>query len=310
MTANALAASDAVLREKGRSFHWARRLLGASHAERATRLYGLCRYIDDLADEGESAELAEAQLMRVAADIRSGVSLDPVLADGLELMRECAIEPAVLLALVAGVSTDLHTVRLPDLDALLQYGFRVAGTVGLMMCRVLDTHDARAMAHAVDLGIAMQITNICRDVAADALVGRRYLPASMVGELDPQLLVRPDAALQPVVKACIKTLLARAELHYQSAEIGLPYLPLGARTGILAAARVYRAIGLELLGRDCDYWTERVVVTQRRKLGVTAELVVTQPFQRSFWRLPRGHDAQLHSALNGVFSGASGACLA
>lgn len=309
MTPSALTIADAVLREKGRSFHWARHLLGSVHAARATRLYGLCRYIDDLADEGESPEQAAAQLSAVATDIRTGFSNDPVLADGLALMRECGIEPAVLQALIAGVSTDLHSVRMADIDALLQYSFRVAGTVGLMMCRVLDTHDARAMAHAVDLGIAMQLTNICRDVATDAVVGRRYLPASMVGDVDSQSLIAPGAALQIKLKNCIRSLLARADLHYQSAEIGLAYLPLGARTGILAAARVYRAIGVELLARDCDYWTERVVVTQRQKLAVTAQLVLTRPFRPSFWRHPRGHNAQLHSSLRDVFSPASGACV-
>ena len=310
MTPSALTVADAVLREKGRSFHWARHLLGNVHAARATRLYGLCRYIDDLADEGESPEQAAAQLSAVATDIRTGFSNDPVLADGLALMRECGIEPAVLQALIAGVSTDLQGVRMADIDALLQYSFRVAGTVGLMMCRVLDTHDARAMAHAVDLGIAMQLTNICRDVATDAVVGRRYLPASMVGDVDSQALIAPGAALQIKLKNCIRSLLARADLHYQSAEIGLAYLPLGARTGILAAARVYHAIGVELLARDGDYWTERVVVTQRQKLAVTAQLVLTRPLKPSFWQLPRGHDAQLHSALGGVFSPASGACVA
>ncbi len=310
MNASPLTVADAVLREKGRSFHWARRLLGTTHAARATRLYGLCRTIDDMADEGNCPDTAQRQLAAVARDIRAGTSLDPVVTDGLALMHECGIDPTVLLALIAGVSADLRTVRVPDIDTLLQYSFRVAGTVGLMMCKVLDTHDARAMPHAVDLGIAMQLTNICRDVAADAAVGRRYLPATLVGDLDPALLVQPAADLQPQLKACISSLLARSELHYQSAEIGLPYLPLGARTGILAAARVYRAIGTELLARNCDYWSERVVVSQRRKLGVTAQLVVTQPVQASFWRLPRGHDAQLHTALGSVFSPASGVCLA
>ncbi len=310
MSVSPLTVADAVLREKGRSFHWARRLLGATHATRATRLYGLCRTIDDMADECHCPEAAQTQLDGVARDIRAGNSSDPVVADGLALMHECGIEPAVLLALIAGVSADLRSVRVPDMDALLQYSFRVAGTVGLMMCKVLDTHNPRAMAHAVDLGIAMQLTNICRDVAADAAVGRRYLPATLVGDMEPALLIQPDAALQPRLKACISRLLARADLHYQSAEIGLPYLPLGARTGILAAARVYRAIGTELLARGGDYWTERVVVSQQRKLWVTAQLAATQPVRASFWRLPRGHDAQLHTALGGVFSPASGACLA
>lgn len=292
--------ADHVLAEKGRTFHWARRLLGAIHAARATRLYRLCRYIDDMADEAVSVDAAKAGLEQIAHDIFSGQSADPIITDGLALMRECQIDPAILLELVKGVASDLAFVRIHDEDALMRYCFRVAGTVGLMMCGVLDASDPAALPHAVDLGIAMQLTNICRDISADALAGRRYVPQTMLGALSAQALVDPQPEIQVVLKQCVKVLLDRADVYYRSGELGLSYLPLGARSGILAAARNYRAIGSQLRQRDFAYWEGRAVVLRRTKLVVTAHALLTVPLQSSFWLRPRRHDSHLHAALNGL----------
>jgi phytoene synthase len=290
------ASADSVLAEKGRSFHWARHLLGPVHAARATRLYRLCRYIDDLADEGDSVVLARQALMDAAVSIREGYSSDPILQDGLALMHECGIDTAIVLELIAGVQSDLESVRMPDLDSLLRYCYQVAGTVGLMMCKVLDTDDRAAFAHAVDLGIAMQLTNICRDIAADAEVDRRYLPATMVGDLAPAQLLNPTAHLRVHVQNCIGVLLDCADTYYHSGELGLSYLPWRVRAGILVAARVYRAIGGQLRAREQTYLNGRVVVPAWRKAAVTAQALGVIPYSRFFWRHPVQHDQRLHSA--------------
>lgn len=297
-TAASTASAESVLAAKGRSFYWARHLLGTLHAERATRLYRLCRYIDDLADECHSTALAKQALSDAAASIRDGHSNDPVIQDGLALMRECNLDAVIFLDLIAGVQSDLEPVRMPDLDSLLRYCYQVAGTVGLMMCKVLDTDARAAFPHAVDLGIAMQLTNICRDIAADAAVDRRYLPASMVGDLSPELLLCPTEELSVPLKACVSTLLDCAEKYYQSGELGLSYLPVRARGGMLVAARVYREIGLQLRARDHVYWSERVVVAPWRKAAITSQALVAVPFSRFFWRHPARHDNLLHLALS------------
>jgi phytoene synthase len=301
------ASADHVLAEKGRSFHWARHLLGPVHAARATRLYRLCRYIDDLADEGSSTVLARQALMAAAVSIREGHSTDPVLQDGLALMHECGIDTDILLELIAGVQSDLETVRMPDFDSLLRYCYQVAGTVGLMMCKVLDTDDRAAFSHAVDLGIAMQLTNICRDVAADADVDRRYLPATMVGDLAPSQLLNPSAHLRAHVQDCIAMLLDCADTYYHSGELGLSYLPWRARGGILVAARVYRAIGSQLRAREQAYLNGRVVVPAWRKAAVTSQALVAIPFSRFFWQHPVPHNGCLHAAFK-HFPPASTAC--
>jgi len=299
----ALQNADLVLSRKGKSFHWARRWMAPAHAARATRLYGFCRYVDDLADENLAGQDPRAALTLIAQEIASGASQNPIVADAIALARECRIQPALILTFIDGITSDLDTVRIADEGALLRYCYQVAGTVGSMMCRVLGSDDPAALRHAVDLGIAMQLTNICRDVAADAAAGRRYLPASLVGDLSPQALVDPALALQPRLQASIDKLLDTADRYYRSGEAGLAHLPVGARCSILVAARVYRAIGTRLRQHGNAYWLGRTVVPPGTKSQVTLQALLSTPLLPRFWVPTRHHDAALHSALS-AFLGA------
>jgi phytoene synthase len=291
----ALANAAQALRAKGRSFYWAGHLLSALHAARATRLYGFCRHIDDLADEATSIDDAQRALAVLSAEIGAGQSSDPATRDALDLMLECRIDPALMLELIRGVASDLEPVRINDDAALLRYCYRVAGTVGLMMCQVLDVRSEAALRHALDLGIAMQLTNICRDVSEDARTGRRYLPASRIGALAPEQLIDPAASLQPLLRNCVADLLTQADAYYQSGEQGLPYLPLRARAAILVAARLYRAIGVRLQRRDHAFWQGRAVVPARSKAALTLHALSMALMTPGFWRKKRGHDNALHS---------------
>jgi phytoene synthase len=292
----ALANAGQMLRAKGRSFYWAGHLLNAVHAARATRLYGFCRHVDDLADESTSVEDAQRALALLSAEIAAGCSDDPATRDALALMAECRIEAALMLELIRGVASDLEPVRVEDDAALLRYCYRVAGTVGLMMCQVLDVRDEAALRHALDLGIAMQLTNICRDVSEDARAGRRYLPASRIGALAPQQLIVPAQSLQPLLRRCVADLLDQADVYYQSGEQGLPYLPLRARGAILVAARLYRAIGMRLRRSDLAFWQGRAVIPGRTKAALTLHALLTTALTPRFWRSSRGHDNALHHA--------------
>ena len=262
-------AANKLLAQRGRSFHWARRLLSTTHAERATRLYGFCRRIDDMVDECSSPAAAHAALAVVRQALQSDQSDDATTRDMLWLMRGCGIDPAIPLELIQGVESDLGEVRVADMAELLLYCYQVAGTVGLMMTAALDVTAPEALPHAIDLGIAMQLTNICRDVREDALRGRRYLPETLVGALPAHALIDPDGPTRAAAVHAIGTLLNLADRHYASGEQGLRYLPSGARSGILVAARVYREIGVVLRQRDGDCWTSRA------KVGTAAKTMIT-----------------------------------
>ncbi len=291
--APAYAVANQMLFAKGRSFHWARHLLNNVHADRATRLYGFCRRVDDLADETTSLSAAHEALFALDRAFETGASSDPLTVDALRLISECGIDPAIPRLLIEGVSGDLKAVGVADVPELLRYCYQVAGTVGLMMSAALDTRDPAAAPHAIDLGIAMQLTNLCRDVADDAQAGRRYLPASLIATMAPARLVSPAGADRVLAQSVVLRLLDLADDYYASGEDGLRYLPSRAGQAILVAARVYQAIGTRLRQRRGDAWSGRMVVRAPAKAAITARALLSPS------RARRPHDQALHAALAG-----------
>jgi phytoene synthase len=296
-TQSSFSSAETVLANKGRSFYWARRLLGKVHSDRATRLYRLCRYIDDLGDEENSVEVSRQKLLEARNAFSLERSDNEVLNDGLSLLHECRIDKSIVLDLIAGVDSDTQLVRIEDQDALLRYCYQVAGTVGLMMSKALDTHDEAAYPFAIDLGIAMQITNICRDIKVDALANRRYIPANLVHDFEPIALIDPNEQQKKLIQSAVANLLDCAEKYYASGEKGLSYLPLQARFSILVAGRVYREIGRELKNQNYEYWHRRIVVSTPKKILITLQALTSSLFTFNFWQPPKQHDAQLHRAL-------------
>ena len=296
-TAGTADAARAVLRRHGRTFFFASHLLGSRHAERAAVLYAFCRHVDDLADEASDPQSARRALARVSNSLLTGRAEDPWTLSMLSLQAGPALWIVPALALVAGVSSDLDTVRVADEAALAHYAYQVAGTVGLMMCAVLDVHDPRARPFAIDLGIAMQLTNIARDVGEDARMGRRYLPASWIGEVQPVDILAPDSQLQRKLREATRHLLAQADRHYASAESGLGFLPARARLAILTAARTYRAIGTRIADNGYRSWDQRAVVGSTAKLGHAAKALLAFALSPRLHRRDAVHDASLQVAL-------------
>ena len=149
---------------------------------------------------------------------------------------------------------------------------RVAGSVGAMMAVLMGVRDAAALARATDLGVAMQLTNIARDVGEDARAGRVYLPLAWLAEagLDADRFLaapRHDAALASVVGR----LVAAADTLYARADAGIAALPRDCRPAIRAARLIYAEIGREVVRAGCDSVTRRAVVSKRRKLALAAQ---------------------------------------
>jgi len=298
MSADDPLAPTEVLRWNGRSFHWAARFMPAATARDAATLYAFCRHVDDLGDGGDPAHAAPA-LDAIAAALDGGAVPDAATRAFLDLARRRGIALAAARTLVTTVRADLDAPRVPDEGALIRYAHGVAGTVGVMMCPLLGVTDARAEPFAVDLGIAMQLTNIARDVAEDAAAGRRYLPASWLGsDVPPQRLLDPDAATDRRVRAALDRTLATADRYYTSAERGMRFIPARTRLAILAAARIYAAIGPRV--RAAADWRERAVVPPARKALYSAAAM--RAFAARHTRAvgpPPAHDPALHAPIAG-----------
>jgi phytoene synthase len=186
-------------------------------------------------------------------------------------------------------------------DELVRYCYRVASTVGLMMCELLGVeHMDEARPFAIDLGIAMQLTNICRDVAEDYGEDRIYLPAELV---DAGLVERAVAGHRPArdrTRDAVTELLRLAERYYRSADQGMAYLPGAARAAILVASRNYEAIGRRILQQGPEAWSERAATSRWDKVRNTARALAQLTFDPRYAsvRGPRRHARELHAALS------------
>lgn len=261
---------------RARSFRWASALLSRLERERVAALYAFCRAVDDLADTDwaspESQEELKMLFAAVAAEPGGRELWPPQYLWFRELCLECDIDFRAVRDLLLGMISDLEDVRVETDRELVRYCYRAAGTVGLMMCAVLGVRDPRARRHAIDLGIAMQLTNISRDVLEDAEVGRVYLPAKRLVELGttPEDLVEGTADVE-AVRLVVGDVLTLAERYYRSGDAGMRFLPLRARWAVLVASRLYRGIGRRLRRQQrCNPLRGRVVVPWFEKLGLVA----------------------------------------
>jgi phytoene synthase len=174
-------------------------------------------------------------------------------------------------ALLEGFLWDTQQRRCETLADVEAYAARVAATVGAMMALVMEVHDADALARACDLGVAMQLTNIARDVGEDARAGRLYLPRQWLIEvgIDPEAWLR-EPRFSPAIATVIERLLGAADTLYQRAEHGIAALPRDCRPAIRAARLVYAEIGEQLRRDGLDSVNRRVVVSKQRKLALMA----------------------------------------
>jgi phytoene synthase len=279
-TGDALVAdSRAVLARHARSFRLASLLLPRAQADEAAVVYAFCRLIDDLADEAPSPEAAAEGLDQARAELEGRAPARPLIAAYLEVAHRRGIPTAAAAELMRGCLDDLGPVVIEDDAELLRYCYRVAGTVGLMMCGVLGVTEAAALPHAVDLGLGMQITNICRDVREDAARGRVYLPARRLRAvgISPEDLLsgRDDAELRAALSTVVRDLLGLADGCYRRAWHGMHHIPWRPRAAIVVASRLYRDIGWRLRDRhQGDAWHGRTIVPAAgRALGLVRGLL-------------------------------------
>ena len=282
MTATAVATARAAIARSSKSFALASRLLPGPVRDRAAIVYAWCRRADDAVDApGADAPAAVARLERELAQIYGGARCaDPILDGFAAIVRDTRIPRRYPAELLAGMAMDARGQRYETEAELRLYCYRVAGVVGLMMSHVMGLADVRALAAAARLGLAMQLTNICRDVREDWARGRLYLPSALLAEVGGAWLVPcigrplPTTARWPLARA-IARLLARARAEYRAGDRGLASLPPSCRLAIAAARRIYAAIGDEIERCECDPFAPRAVVPGYRKLVLLASAATT-----------------------------------
>ncbi|MGU3360112.1 phytoene/squalene synthase family protein [Methylobacterium sp. M6A4_1b] len=272
------AACRAAIRDGSRSFFAASALLPARVRRPAYGLYAFCRLSDDAVDDALARDRPAAlgrlatRLARIYDDAPCDAAADRAMAD---LVAVHKLPQALPAALIEGLAWDAQGRRYETLSDLTAYAARVAGSVGAMMTVLMGVRDGAVLARACDLGVAMQFTNIARDVGEDARAGRLYLPLAWLREagLDPDaFLANPVAG--PELGAVVGRLLAVAETLYLRAEAGIPGLPIDCRPAIRAARLIYAEIGRDLERGGLDPVSTRARVPGRRKAALMARALL------------------------------------
>jgi 15-cis-phytoene synthase len=270
--------SENMIRKGSKSFSAAARLFDRETRASVMLLYAWCRHCDDVIDGQDAGHLSSARafggddglaaLVRQTTEAMDGMPMDdPVFAAFQVVVQKHGIDRKHPLDLLEGFAMDVGERNYETIDDTLSYCYHVAGVVGVMMAKIMGVEDERALDRASDLGIAFQLTNIVRDVAADHSIGRMYIPRQWLAEAG----LTVDTLSLPQNKERVFNVLSRmielAESYYRSSRVGLPELPLRSRWAVATARRVYRAIGREVRRRGPLHWDERVSTSRRQKLA-------------------------------------------
>ncbi len=283
-----LDACRSLIRTGSRSFFTASLLLPRRVRDPAYALYAFCRLADDAVDE-TGQHLNEVAGLRQRLDrIYDGRPLAaPADRAFARVVADHAMPKALPAALLEGLQWDADGRRYHTLSELYAYAARVAGSVGAMMTVLMGVRRSSILARACDLGVAMQLTNIARDVGEDARAGRVYLPLCWLREagIDVEAwLARP--AFTPALGQVVDRLLKVADALYRRSVPGIGGLPAVCRPAILAARLLYAEIGCEVARRGHDSVSSRAVVGLSRKLALVSGAAAASPLARGRTDMP------------------------
>jgi 15-cis-phytoene synthase len=279
-----IAACRELLRGGSRTFFAASHVLPRCVSGPATALYAFCRLADDAVDL-QRDKLASLARLRHRLDRAYEGRPYPAPADRAfaDVIARFALPRELPEALLEGLEGDVAGRRYEDLSSLTDYAVRVAGSVGAMMSLLMGARTPQLLARACDLGVAMQFTNIARDVGEDASHGRLYLPLQWLRGAG----IDPDAWLgRPVFSTALGGVVARllreADVLYERADVGIAQLPFACQPGIRAARQLYTEIGREVERRGCDSVSRRASVSWPRKaLALTQSITDVLTMKRS-----------------------------
>lgn len=259
----------AAIRTGSKSFHAASRLLPSKVRDPALALYAFCRLADDEVDEGSEKGRAVLDLQeRLDAAYAGRPKNAPEDRAFAGLIEEFEMPRALPEALLEGLAWDAMERRYQTLSEIRDYSARVASAVGAMMCVLMEVRDGDALARACDLGVAMQLTNIARDIGEDARAGRLYLPLEWFDNagLEPEKFLN-DPQPSRVIRRMAAKLLAESRRLYARSESGISALPLSVRPGIFAARHIYAGIGTAVRRQGFDSITHRAHTGSASKVG-------------------------------------------
>jgi len=219
--------NQSLISKHAKSFNWAGFFLSKKTFNKCSVLYDFCRSIDDIVDGDETLSIRQKKFVEFKSNFINKDSSNSIIKNIHVLLESENISKKIVEDLFDGIESDLKpTVVISNTENLLIYAYRVAGTVGLMMAKILKVKDVYALKGAIDLGIAMQLTNIARDVIEDKKKNRSYIKHDLNS---------------------IKEVIEIADTFYKSSFVAIKYIPVVSRFAIIVARRVYKKIGDNVL---------------------------------------------------------------
>jgi len=260
--------SNYSIRTRAKTFYFASFFFNKNIKKEIATLYIFCRYIDDISDSGNLNKIqAREKLKDVIKDLKKLKSRDIIVMNFIKLMIKKNIQIQTPLMLISGVMKDLGKVKLKNLEELIIYSYKVAGTVGLMVCNILKVNDKELKFKGIQLGIAMQITNIIRDIDEDLKRNRIYFPLECltIKNHKPKQILN-DKELQKNLSKDIEKLKKFSDLIYTNSRIGIYKLPIRYRLPIALASRLYQEIGVKIRNHNYNIWNKRHYLSFVEKL--------------------------------------------
>ena len=261
---------NTVLRKEGKSFYWASFFLPKTSKKNAGILYSICRYFDDIADNHskDQTDFLKNSIEEIKNNKNNKVHI---------FLQKNKINNSIFIDLIEGLIFDQKKIKIKNKKELIKYSYHVAGTVGLMMSKIIGVKHEKAAQSAIDLGIAKQLTNIARDVYEDSKMKRIYIPANWIPNISLKNLnnfSHISLEKDKIISNAIHEVIDLSDKFYENGFAGLKYIPLSTRLGIFIAANVYRGIGTKIKSNKKKYLRERIYLNTLEKILITMKSVL------------------------------------
>ncbi|MDC0482010.1 squalene/phytoene synthase family protein [Gammaproteobacteria bacterium] len=270
-----------IIYENSKSFYWASKFLPKKILKKVINIYAFCRLQDDLVDEGikieDSSEVEELE----------------------NIIKSYGVSKNIISNLMEGINSDENFKRFKDNSELLRYCYKVAGVVGLMMIKALDIKQSEAKYFAIDLGMAMQLTNISRDIMQDYKKNRIYIPKNT--GINKDIISNMTSENEVKLKKVVNQIILKSEIYYKSSLNGMRYIPIRSRLAILVSLRIYQAIGIKIIKTEEKFIHENIYVTNKEKTLIVAKALIEFSIFFIFPVYKKKHNIYLHESLEGLY---------
>ena len=270
-----------IIYENSKSFYWASKFLPKKILKKVINIYAFCRLQDDLVDEGikieDSSEVEELE----------------------NIIKSYGVSKNIISNLMEGINSDENFKRFKDNSELLRYCYKVAGVVGLMMIKALDIKQSEAKYFAIDLGMAMQLTNISRDIMQDYKKNRIYIPENT--GINKDIISNMTSENEVKLKKVVNQIILKSEIYYKSSLNGMRYIPIRSRLAILVSLRIYQGIGIKIIKTEEKFIHENIYVTNKEKTLIVVKALIEFLIFFIFPIYKKKHNIYLHESLEGLY---------